>query len=341
MNHSTCAPFRTAAILAGLCLVGSSLAADAPPTTPPPTTAAPKWAPGTNRYIQNQLSDYGPFETATFPHGEAALSVYISTAKMTAGRPAVEKWIDDAASAVSHFYGHFPVPKATLVLLASGRDGVSGGVTYSGRLIRMKIGPGTDADEFKCDWTLTHEMFHLAFPDLDEEHLWVEEGMAVYFEPLARARVGNLSDEETWKGMVEGMENGQPESGDRGLDNTHTWGRTYWGGAMFWFLADLRIRQATGNKHSADDVLRAVLKDHGDGSQHWEMSDVIAAADKATGTRVFTDLYAEAATKPMTANLPALWKSLGVSVHGRKVIFDDTAPLAAIRKSLTDPKQNP
>jgi len=141
--------------------------------------------------------------------------------------------------------------------------------------------------------------------------------------------------------MVEGMQNGQPERGDQGLDHTHTWGRTYWGGAMFWFLADLRIRTATANKHSADDVLRAVLKGHGDGSAHWEMADVIAAADKASETHVFSELYAEAANKPMSADLPGLWKSLGVSLHHGKVTFDDTAPMAAIRKSLTDPKQNP
>ncbi len=337
IRHPTnLSPLGSAALLASACLFFSAQASDTSAAAP-----SPKWAPGTNHYIDNKLSEYGPFETATMPRGDATLTVFISSAKMSVERSVVEKWIDDAASAVSHYYGGFPVPKATLVLLANGDDGIGGGVTFGGRLIRMRIGPGTAAEELKSDWTLTHEMFHLAFPDLDEDHLWVEEGMAVYFEPLARARVGSMKDEDVWRGMIEGMQNGQPERGDRGLDHTHTWGRTYWGGAMFWFLADLRIRTATGNKHSADDVMRAILKAHGDGAAHWEMANVIAVADKATETHVFSDLYAEAAAKPMSADLPGLWKSLGVSLRGGKVAFDDTAPMAEIRKSLTDPKQNP
>jgi hypothetical protein len=41
--------------------------------------------------------------------------------------------------------------------------------------------------------------------------------------------------------MVSGMPQGEPQRGDRGLDGTHTWGRTYWGGAMFCLLTDVEI----------------------------------------------------------------------------------------------------
>ena len=34
-------------------------------------------------------------------------------------------------------------------------------------------------------------------------------------------------------------------------------------------------------------------------------------------------------------DLDAIWKKLGVSLHGRDVIFDDSAPEAEIRKSMT------
>ena len=34
---------------------------------------------------------------------------------------------------------------------------------------------------------------------------------------------------------------------------------TYWGGALFALLADVRIRAATANARSLDDVVRAVL----------------------------------------------------------------------------------
>lgn len=52
---------------------------------------------------------------------------------------------------------------------------------------------------------------------------------------------------------------GRPEAGDRGLDRTPTWGRTYWGGAFFCFVADVQIREATHGAKSLDDALRAIV----------------------------------------------------------------------------------
>lgn len=77
-------------------------------------------------------------------------------------------------------------------------------------------------------------------------------------EPIARAQVGRLTAEQVWGGMVDGMAQGLPAPGDQGLDNTHTWGRTYWGGAIFCLLADIEIRKRTGNAKSLRDALRAI-----------------------------------------------------------------------------------
>ena len=88
-------------------------------------------------------------------------------------------------------------------------------------------------------------MFHLSQPDLDDDYSWMSEGMADYLEPVARIRVGQITPEKFWQDLVDGLPNGLPASSDRGLDNTHTWGRTYWGGSLYWLLADIRIRQQT------------------------------------------------------------------------------------------------
>ena len=44
------------------------------------------------------------------------------------------------------------------------------------------------------------------------------------------------------------------QGGGFGLDNTHTWGRTYWGGAMFCLLADVEIRRRTHNRRGLQDA---------------------------------------------------------------------------------------
>jgi hypothetical protein len=41
--------------------------------------------------------------------------------------------------------------------------------------------------------------------------------------------------------------------------------------------------------------------------------------------------------KPVNVDLTELWQRLGVSMQGETVSFDDSAPLAAIRRAITAP----
>ena len=56
---------------------------------------------------------------------------------------------------------------------------------HNGGLIRISVGARTTPAELKQDWMMTHEMVHLTFPSVGEEHHWMEEGGAVYVEPIA------------------------------------------------------------------------------------------------------------------------------------------------------------
>jgi len=160
------------------------------------------------------------------------------------------------------------------------------------------------------------------------------DGESLIRTPLAEL-AGQLNPEDIWKEWAEGFPQGLPEPGDRGLDNTHTWGRTYWGGTMFWLLADLRIRDQTQNHKSVDDVVRTILSTGGDGSQHWDIARVLEVGDRATGTQVLHELHAELGGAPATPNLADLWARLGVRYTRRHVTFDDAAPWAHLRNAIT------
>jgi hypothetical protein len=244
-------------------------------------------------------------------------------------------WIQTAARAVSGYYHRFPTRHLDLLISLGGHGHDISGQTYGSGRIEIQLAREVTPDDLHDDWVLTHEMFHLAFPDLRESHLWMNEGLSTYLEPIARARIGNLAVAKVWKQMVENFPEGQPERGDRGLDYTHTWGRTYWGGCMFWLLADLEIRQQTHNRKSLDDGLRAILDAGGDGSASWPMARVLQTADQATGTAVLQTLYDQMALHPHPVDLPKLWNDLGVRVVNDRTVFDDSAPLAAIRRSIT------
>ena len=251
------------------------------------------------------------------------------------------EWVRSAAGAVVHYYGHFPVPRLTLRVRAGRRNGVSRGVTYAkgGGLINVTVGPGTEIDALKDDWVLTHEMIHLAFPSMAENHHWIEEGISTYVEPVARAQVGQIPVAEVWKQFILDMPKGQPAAGDQGLDQTPTWGRTYWGGAMFCLVADVQIRERTRNRKGLQDSLRAILNHGGVISQDWDMERAFAIGDRATGTNVLQSLYKEMRDKPAPVDLDQIWQKLGVALKNGEVVFNDHAVDAAIRRAIVSPPQ--
>lgn len=252
--------------------------------------------------------------------------------------PQVLHWISTARRAVDHYYGRFPVSNLLIRVSSHPGDGEPSGTTYGdedGAFIRLGIGVDTTNDELQSSWVMTHEMVHTAFPQVGEEHHWIEEGLATYVEPIARAQVGDLSVDYLWQETLEGMPKGLPREGDQGLDNTHTWGRTYWGGALFCLLADVQIRERTHNRRGLQDALRGILAAGGNIQSEGEIADTLRIADKAVGVPVLEELYAQMKDKPVDVDLPVLWKKLGVSLNDGKVVYDDTAPDAAIRKAIT------
>jgi hypothetical protein len=178
-------------------------------------------------------------------------------------------------------------------------------------------------------------MVHLAFPQMEDEHHWIEEGLATYVEPLARAEIGELTPEYVWKETVEGMPNGLPAAGDQGLDKTHTWGRTYWGGALFCLLADVEIRERTHNRLGLREAMRGILSAGGNIQTRADIEYAFKTGDAAVGVPVLMELYTQMEGKPVTPDLDALWKKLGVLYKEGAVSFDDKAPDAAIRKAMT------
>ena len=252
-------------------------------------------------------------------------------------------WVRRAGDAVCTYYGKFPVPHLTLDVRVRGGSGVHSGVTYpeDGGYIDISLGADTSVAQLNDDWMLTHEMIHLAFPSMNPRHHWIEEGISVYVEPISRVQAGQLSAERMWHDVVRDMPQGEPDTDDHGLDQTHTWGRTYWGGAMFCLVADVRIRQQTHNQKGLQDALRGILNAGGTINQDWDIERAFAVGDKATGTTVLTDLYHQMANQPDPVDLAALWKQLGISREPNGAIkFDSNAPLAQVRTAITQ-KEGP
>ncbi len=251
-------------------------------------------------------------------------------------RASYEAWVQRSAQMIADYYqGTFPVPSLEVTIVPRGRGGVGFGSHRQGRWIRVNCGRGTRARSFERDWVMVHEMLHATFPDLDNTHRWMQEGLSTYVEKIVRIRADNITEQDMWSRLSGSMHHGRPRAGDRGLEKTHTWGRTYWGGALFWMVADVELRAQTDNARSLDDVLRYVASIGGNAREMWEPQQVCRAADQGTGTQVVSALYERMAKAPGDVDLDRLWAELGiVRVDDEVLDFDDTAPLAHVRRGI-------
>ncbi len=273
--------------------------------------------------------------------GTATLQVDIAAGATDLSPDTLVQHVQTAATAVATYYGRFPVDRARMLIIpVEGRSGVFGGTTWGDMdgwpgFTRIHVGQHTTTADLADDWMTTHELVHMAFPDLPDEQHWMEEGLATYVEPIARVQAGELQAQQIWHDMVRDMPKGEPGPGDEGLDRTHTWGRTYWGGALFCLVADVNIRRETGNRKGLQDALRAIVAAGGTINHEWDLPKALAVGDTATGTHVLTSMYTAWKDSPSPVNLSAMWDQLGIRTGADGIEFVSTAPLAAVREAIT------
>jgi hypothetical protein len=286
--------------------------------------------------LANPSETTGPTESLSI--GGAEIDIGFEPGDLSLPRPRLLDWVRESACAVTEYYGGFPVRnvKVEVVPVGGGRGVVSGRTVIVDQLPLIKVGLSEFAtgSSLQEDWIMTHEMVHLAFPSVPDQHHWIEEGIATYVEPIARAQIGDLTPEKVWRDLVDGLPKGLPAPGDQGLDNTHTWGRTYWGGALFCLMADVEIHRRTGNRYGLQDALRGIVRAGGNMQDDWPITRALKVGDAATGVGVLMDLYNQMKATPVTPDLSALWRKLGVRPSADSVAFDQAAPLASVVRSI-------
>ena len=320
---------RTLRILSGLVAAVANFASAAPgPAAPPgPAAASSIAAPG----------DRCPAHTAALEVQGSTLCVLIDDPAQTLRQQLLRDWIERSARIVAAYYARFPAPLVELRIQAAPGGGVHGGRTTndSGLMIQVSVGRDVTSEELAADWVLVHEMVHLALPELGRRHNWLAEGLAVYVEGIARAQFGNRDVTDVWAEYRHSMPLGLPHAGEGGMDQTPTWARTYWGGALYCLQADMGVREQTGNRIGLQTALRAILKETGGYRTERDIDDVLRIGDAATGTRVLQDLYRQIKSTAFTPDLDLLWVRLGIPNDPKSQPFDDRAPLAAVRNAIT------
>ncbi len=269
--------------------------------------------------------------------GESLLCAVVDDPALDKEMPLLREWLDRSAHIVADYYGRFPAPMVVIRLHGSEGRGVNGGRTTNegGLMIQVRVGRESSAATLAADWVLVHEMVHLALPEIGRSHDWLAEGLATYVEGVARAQDGNRAIADVWAEDRNSMPKGLPRPGEGGMDQSPSWGRTYWGGALYCLQADVAIREQTANRVGLQTALRAILKETGGYGFDSDIGSVLRIGDEATGTHVMYGLYQQIRTTPQAPDLDLLWTLLGVPPDPLTQPFDDRAPLAAIRIAIT------
>jgi len=242
-----------------------------------------------------------------FDVGGSHIEVIVNGDGLQLSQAELGRWVRDAAESVTAHYGRFPTPNPVIQISTFEGKGVRNRRTFptGGGWIWLRLGNQTTMHDLVSDWMLTHEMVHSAFPSVPDQHHWIEEGIAVYTEPIARIQAGQFDVPSMWRDLVRDMSQGLPVAGDQGLDHTHTWVRRYWRGALFCFLADIQIRRETKNARGLQDALRGILDAGGDIRRDWALENAVQIGDRATGTHVLMGLYIQMRDNPVDSNLDA------------------------------------
>jgi hypothetical protein len=262
----------------------------------------------------------------------------LGKAKFAMPDAAIKSWVEDASEVVTNLFGRFPVDHTTLfVVPAKGEEEVVFGkvLSLAGASVVIVLGDKMPSTSRHQDWVLVHELFHLGFPTFRGEGRWLGEGLATYYEPILRARAGWTNETEVFRQFARNMPRGVPQRGSAALAQRDDLDSIYWGGALFCFAADVRIREETKGKHSLDDVIKAGLERGGDATKVWTVADVVKLGDQVTGTHVLSEMYEQYAARGDRIDLEGLLSSLGIDrADDGTVDFDDKRGLAWVRKGI-------
>jgi hypothetical protein len=282
-------------------------------------------------------SAFGPWHTRAATVAGQAIIIGIAPVDRAMDDDEMADWVRASAEPLARYFGHLAAARPLVLVVPAEGTSIDGETLGGGGAsVLLRVGRAVTAQVARESWVATHELVHVNLPSFGYPHKWFEEGVATYVEPIARIRAGTEPPDALWSDLLENLPSGLPQAGDEGLEKTHTWGRTYYGGALFCLMADIAIRERTRGRKSLDDALRAIAGMGPGAAIQVDLGRALAAGDAATGTDVLAGLYRTLAAAPATVDLSTMWRSLGVTRRpDTGITYDDGAPLAWIRKAIT------
>src|SRR5260370_21797440 len=106
-------------------------------------------------------------------------------------------------------------------------------------------------------------------------------------------------------------------------------------------MADLESHRRSNRRYGLHDALRGIVRGGGNMAHDWPLARALKAGDDAIGVPVLMELYDRMKATPITPDLSAMWRELGVRPSGDSVTFHQSAPLAAGLRAIMATRSGP
>lgn len=262
---------------------------------------------------------------------------------------AIAEWLRATATDVSLAYGRFPNPEPQVVVIPVGNERGSGDsavpfgrvIRDGGEAVELFVDQRQPLDALLGDWTATHEFSHLMLPYIEEQHRWVSEGFAQYYQNVLLARSGAYDSQKAWRELYDGFERGRKSRPELSPNAATVAGirsarmKIYWSGAALALMADVSLRERSGGKESLDDVMGRLQSCCLPSRRVWSAPEFFATLDQLASYPVFTPLYRRYADTAGFPDTRPLFARLGLKVTDEKVRILRGGELQQIRIAIT------
>jgi predicted metalloprotease with PDZ domain len=258
-------------------------------------------------------------------------------------REAITEWVSEAAECVASIIGLFPQQQPQILVVAIGKR--SEAVPWAhvmrggGVAAEFFIDETRPINEFRSDWTATHELSHMLLPSVSSRDRWLSEGLASYYQNVLRARDGRLTEEQAWQKLHSGFERGKRATRGDSLAKATRSGRgatmrVYWSGAAIMLKADTQLRELTGGRQSIDTALSSLQDCCFEQGRNWRAQELFRELDRLTGYTVFMDLFHEHVLDDEFPDMSWTYAQLGIVPRSASVQLNPDAPLNQIRYQI-------
>lgn len=220
------------------------------------------------------------------------------------------KWLDYGVTQTAKVLGDYPFTMELHLNPRQSRQPVPWANTWRAGVqsVHLYVDSRFSLQHFINDWTLYHELSHLALPYLGDRHAWFAEGFASFMQYQIMQQAGLLQSApvQLYRDKL------APHLRWYNSDYTVTevasrllrqakYPAAYWGSAWFFVMADEQLMQKKGMK------LTALISryQHCCRLQDNTLQEVLISLDTLSDTDLFTQLYQQFTQTPARDVIPA------------------------------------